>query len=144
MTVSHYPIEAFWHRPPGKKMIKLPSSLVLNVQKYGPATRWYELIGDKNSTGTSSPVQEVLQAPNAIFEHIREHQPGGLCYCGIPTCGYTQGGVKIPPSPKCVYCVFVNAADVFFECGWEPADPDDPTLPLGYQSRFKEKLWPRP
>jgi len=127
----------------GQKSIKLMADLVRKLMTEGPQTRVYDIIGDRNDPTCGSPVQEVLLKPIAVFEHIREHQKGGMCYCGIPTCRYTIGGAKVPPPPNMVYCVYINPGDRFFESRWEPADPDHEGLPLGYQTRYKMKIWPK-
>jgi len=142
---AYYPIPAFWpFAEVEPKVVKLMADLVSRLQRYGPASRIYEIIGDRADPTKGSPVQQVLLRPTAIFEGIREHQAGGMCYCGIPTCAFTNSGAKIPPIPNKVYCVYLNAGGKYFESGWEPADPDEPGLPREYQIRYGVKLWPKP
>ena len=143
VAAPHYPLPAFCPDTGGTKVIRLAEELIHRLMRNGPPTRIHEIIGDRTDKNTGSPVQQVLLKPAVVFEHIRQHQPGGRCYCGIPTCAYTKDGSKIPPIPNMVYCVYTNPNDWFFESGWEEADPDEPTMPLGHQTRFKVKLWPK-
>jgi hypothetical protein len=39
-----------------------------------------------------------------------------------------------------VYAVFVNDEGVAYNWRWEKADPDQPSLPVGYQDRFKKQV----
>jgi hypothetical protein len=141
---KYFPIPALCPKTGGQKVIKLTDDTVKKIRTYGPAVRMYDIIGEKGKDGSRSPVQEILLHPYQVFEHIREHQVGGSCYCGVPSCAFTNGGNITPPHPGKVYCVYVNPADMYFESGWEPADPDDPCLPLGWQARYKERIWPKP
>jgi hypothetical protein len=36
--------------------------------------------------------------------------------------------------------VFVNDEGVAYNWRWDKADPDEPTLPVGYQTRFRKRL----
>lgn len=139
---AHFPIPALCPKTKGTIIVKLMADLVSKLQRYGPAARVYEIRGDRNDPTTGSPVQQVLAKPVAVFEGIRDHQTGGTCYTGLPTCAYTNGGAKIPPVPGKVYCVYVNPRGHYFESRWEDADPDDAGLPIGYQGRYKQRIWP--
>lgn len=119
------------------------ADLFSKLQRYGPPVRIHEIIGDRQDPSSGSPVQQVLLKPTAVFEHIREHQEGGLCYCGVPTCAFTNDGAKVPPRPGMVYCVYISPGDRYFESRWEKADPDDPGLPLGHAVRYKVRVWPK-
>jgi hypothetical protein len=125
-------------------VIVLTADLADKILRYGPRQRFYEIVGDRLDETTGSPVQQVLLHPAAIFSGVREHQEGGTCYTGVPTCAYTNGGSKVPPVPGKVFCVYVNPRDRLFEWGWEQADPDEVGLPIGWQERFKERIWPKP
>jgi hypothetical protein len=118
------------------------ADLVSEIQRYGPAAQIHEIIGDRTDETSGSPVQQVLAHPDAIFEGIRDHQEGGTCYTGRPSCAYTNSGSKIPPVPGKVYCVYLNPRGHYFVSRWEIADPDVPGLPLGYQGRYRIKVWP--
>jgi hypothetical protein len=143
-AAAHFPIPAFSPTTGGTRTVFLLADTFGKMQRYGPASRIYDIIGDRTDPSTGSPVQEVLLHPVAVFEHIREHQDGGYCYSGKPSCRFTNGGSKIPPMPNMVYCVYVNNAGRYFESGWEQEDPDKPGYPLGYQDRFKTTIWPKP
>lgn len=143
MTPAHHPIQARCPATGNIKVVKLLADLALKILKIGPKSRYHEIVGDRTDPTAGSPVQQILLNPAAIFESVREHQDGGWCYCGVPTCAYTNSGAKIPPVPNKVFCVYVNPGNYLFEWRWEPADPDDKGLPLGYQERYKVKVWPR-
>ena len=143
-TPAFHPIIARCPKTGKEKTVKLMASDATRFVKYGPPVRIHEVIGDRTDPTTGSPVQQVLLNPTAIFGGVREHQKGGHCYCGLPTCAYTNAGAKIPPVPNKVFCVYVNPGEKLFEWGWEQADPDDPMIPLGWNSRYQERIWPKP
>jgi hypothetical protein len=68
-------------------------------------------------------VPVILQAPTAVFEGLRRdedddpHGVGWRCYCG-----------------------FVNDESVAYNWRWEEADPEDPTLLLDRENRFRQRL----
>ena len=39
-----------------------------------------------------------------------------------------------------MYVVFVNDDNVAYNWRWEKSDPEKPTLPMGYQTRFKTQV----
>ncbi len=145
MGAAHYPIEALDPATGGTIIVKVMSDLVVRFQKTRPAAMMHELIGDRSDPRSGSPVQYVLKHPFAIFTGLRELQVGGTCYCGVPTCAYTNSGAKIPPVPGKVFCVYINPKGVLFEWRWEPADPDASGLPLGHDDpeRFEMRIWPK-
>jgi hypothetical protein len=143
-TPAFHPISARCPETGKEKTVKLMATDADHILKYGPKVRYYDMVGDRTDPTTGSPVQQVLLHPKAIFKGVREHQGGGHCYCGIPTCAYTNSGAKIPPVPNKVYCVYLNAGDKLFEWGWETPDPDEPELPLGWKDRYQERIWPKP
>jgi hypothetical protein len=91
-------------------------------------------------------VPAILQKPTAIFEGLRrdeDEDPRGVgwrCYCGIPEHSYRRDGTEAAPYPNQVYLVFVNDEGVAYNWRWEKADPDQPTLPIDSQSRFKQQV----
>jgi hypothetical protein len=140
---AYFPIPALCGHTGKQKLVKLMATDATKVMKFGPQARYYELAGDRTDSTTGSPVQQVLLNPHAIFEGVRDHQSGGLCYCGSPTCAYTNDGAKIPPVPDKVFCVYLSPLERLFEWGWEISDPDYPGLPLGWKTRYKVQLWPK-
>lgn len=91
-------------------------------------------------------VPEILQQPTAIFEGLRQEEdedPKGVgwrCYCGIPAHSYSRDGTEGRPYPGQVYLVFVNDEGVAYNWRWERADPNDRSLPVGHESRFRRRL----
>jgi hypothetical protein len=91
-------------------------------------------------------VPAILQTPTAIFEGLRRDEDedrwgfGWRCYCGVPEHSYRQDGAEGKSYPGQVYLVFVNDERVAYNWRWERADPDDPKLPLGHETRFKRRL----
>ena len=88
----------------------------------------------------------ILQSPTAIFEGIRKDEDedrlgyGWRCYCGLPDQMFRRDGTSAPPYPGQVYLVFVNDEKVAYNWRWEKAAPDNPRLPIDYQTRFKQRL----
>ena len=101
-------------------------------------------MGDAKECGIIMPM--ILQQPSAIFEGLRQDEDedrqgyGWRCYCGIPEHAYHSDGTEIRPYPDRVYLVFVNDERVAYNWRWEKADPDDPKLPQGHETRFKKRL----
>jgi hypothetical protein len=140
----HFPIQAFCPMTGSLRTFYLTEDLVLGVLKFRPRSSYYAVVGDRTDPSSGSPVQQVLLAPTAVFSGVREHQEGGLCYCGTPTCAYTNDGAKIPPVPGKVFLVYVNPRGHLFEWRWDQEDPEFPGYPIGWddKSRFREQLWP--
>ena len=65
---------------------------------------------------------------------------GWRCYCGIPEHSYRSDGSEARPYADQVYLVFVNDERVAYNWRWERADPDDSTLPVDHQTRFRQRL----
>ena len=88
----------------------------------------------------------VLQEPTAIFDGLRREEDedrwgyGWRCYCGVPNRSYGIDGREAAPYPGQVYLVFVNDQSVAYNWRWEKCDPQDPTLPMGHEARFKRRL----
>jgi hypothetical protein len=88
----------------------------------------------------------VLKTPTAIFEGLTQDNDedrrgyGWRCYCGLPTESYRSDGSAKPPYPGQVYLVFVNEECVAYNWRWEQADPDNPRLPIGHETRFRIRL----
>lgn len=91
-------------------------------------------------------VPAILQKPGAVFEGLRRDEdeaPRGVgwrCYCGVPEHSYRPDGTEATPYPNQVYLVFVNDEGVAYNWRWEKADPDKPTLPVDYPTRFRGQL----
>jgi hypothetical protein len=81
----------------GSKVVYLTMDLVEKVLRYGPRSRYFAIVGDRSDPTTGSPVQETLLHPTVVFKGVREHQDGGVCYTGKPSCRYTESGAKVPP-----------------------------------------------
>lgn len=101
-------------------------------------------LGQAKECGYIVPI--VLKKPSAIFEGLRRDEDedrwgyGWRCYCGVPEQSYASDGTSIPPYPGQVYLVFVNDDRVAYNWRWEKADPDNLRLPVGYETRFKQRL----
>ena len=91
-------------------------------------------------------VPMILQKPKAIFEGLTKEEDedrrgyGWRCYCGIPDESYHTDGTAGCPYPGQVYLVFVNEDHVAYNWRWEKADPDNPSLPIGHETRFRKRL----
>jgi len=91
-------------------------------------------------------VPAILQEPTAVFEGLTREEDedhrgvGWRCYCGVPKQSFQADGTSGRPYPGQVYLVFVNADGVAYNWRWEKADRDNPTLPEGYETRFKRRL----
>jgi hypothetical protein len=88
----------------------------------------------------------VLQKPNAIFEGLRHDDDedrrnvGWRCFCGLPENSYRTDGTQAAAYPNQVFLVFVNEDRVAYNWRWEKADPEDPSLPINHEKRFKRRL----
>jgi hypothetical protein len=91
-------------------------------------------------------VPAVLQGPAAIFEGLTSDDDedargyGWRCYCGVPDQAYRVDGTAVAPFSGQVYLVFVNDEHVAYNWRWEKADPNNPRLPIGYETRFRKNL----
>jgi hypothetical protein len=65
---------------------------------------------------------------------------GWRCYCGVPEQSFRSDGSPGRPYPGQVYLVFVNDEGVAYNWRWEKADPDQPSLPMDHENRFKRRL----
>lgn len=101
-------------------------------------------MGHAKECGINVPL--ILQQPTAIFEGLRQDEDedrrgvGWRCYCGIPEHAYCSDGTSRSPYPGQVFLVFVNEDSVAYNWRWERADPDDPSLPLNHETRFRARL----
>jgi hypothetical protein len=101
-------------------------------------------LGHAKECGIIVPM--ILQKPTAIFEGLRRDEDedrwgyGWRCYCGVPEHSYRADGTSAPPYHGQVYLVFLNDERVAYNWRWEKADPDNPKFPIGYQTRFKQRL----
>ena len=91
-------------------------------------------------------VPMILQHPAAIFAGLRRDEDedrrgyGWRCYCGLTEHSYRPDGSEARPYPNQVYLVFVNDQRVAYNWRWEQAHPDDPTLPVDHETRFRQRL----
>ena len=91
-------------------------------------------------------VPMILQQPSAVFQGLRRDEDedrkgyGWRCYCGIPEHAYLADGTPIRPYEGQVYLVFVNDEGVAYNWRWEQGDPENPSLPIDHQTRFRERL----
>jgi len=91
-------------------------------------------------------VPMILEKPTAIFEGLRRDEDedrwgyGWRCYCGLPERSYRSDGSSAPPYFGQVYLVFVNDERVAYNWRWEKADPNNLNLPIGHETRFKQRL----
>jgi hypothetical protein len=91
-------------------------------------------------------VPAILRKPTAVFEGLRREEDedrrgvGWRCYCGLPDQAYRPDGTETAPYPNQVYLVFINDEGVAYNWRWEKADPDDPSLPRDWKTRFKTRL----
>lgn len=138
MPDRHYPLEAFCPRTNETVSLRITAATARDVSKYGPPKKFYELCGDATPADSGSCVQDVLRSPSAIYEGVRDYQEGGTCYCGTPTCSWTNGGARCPPHPKKLFAVYVNPRGEVYTWRWITADPRDPRLPedtAGFRER---------
>src|SRR6185503_16902285 len=104
MPPAVFRIPAFLHNTQGLGYLEIRTDLLLEIQRRGPGWKHYEFIGSGEPTVADSgevtlagsSVCQVVADPIAIFGGIREHQAGGLCYCGRPKQKWTEEGVLIP------------------------------------------------
>ncbi len=90
---------------------------------------------------------EVLRNPTAIFMGIRWDAdeklagdvPGWLCYVGLPQKSYDVNGRETDAYVDKVYLVFVNEDRVVYHYRWDKCCPDNPRLPMGHKTRFRER-----
>jgi hypothetical protein len=91
-------------------------------------------------------VPAILQRPTAIFEGLRRDEDedrwgyGWRCYCGRPDRAYRADGSAIQPYADQVYLVFVNDERVAYNWRWEKSDPENRSLPVDDETRFKQRL----
>ncbi len=91
-------------------------------------------------------VPQALQCRGPVFEGLRSETDedkrgvGWRCYCSLPDRSYTADGDKRPPRRGQVFLVFLNEDRVAYNWRWEPADPENPELPLDHKNRFKRRL----
>jgi hypothetical protein len=58
----------------------------------------------------------------------------------LPEHSYRSDGSSAPPYFGQVYLVFINDERVAYNWRWEKADPDNLNLPIGHETRFKQRL----
>jgi len=127
--------------------LTLPERVVKDVRNRAPAYKWFELIGDGHPSGRFSCVRQVLCNPAFIYSGNKRLEPvAGLCYCGIPTYRFTNGGSQCPPPPMMIFMVFVNGNSEVFDWSWEKAfaDSHGRLIPENVNTRFEGRVWPSP
>ena len=93
-------------------------------------------------------VPMILQQPKAVFlglmrdvdEPRQEREEGWLCYSGVPALAYNEDGSSKSAWPGEVFLVFVNREKVVYNWYWYQCDPDNPGLPEGHATRFRERV----
>ncbi|GMU24541.1 MAG: hypothetical protein AMXMBFR13_46150 [Phycisphaerae bacterium] len=63
---------------------------------------------------------------------------GATVACQRRATGLTE--LRRLPIPRQVFLVFVNDEQIAYNWRWERSDPEEPTLPVDHQSRFKKRL----
>lgn len=141
METAHYPLTAFDPDTEGQKQVKLLKEDFSRIQRNDPPHKVYHLIGEN---GAHSSVQEVLNNPCAIFSGVRDHQVGGVCYCGIPSRRWFNSGSSADPPPGFVFLVYVSPRGCVFEWRWTRADDQHGCWPVDWEDRFNGGLlWPK-
>jgi hypothetical protein len=89
-------------------------------------------------------VTEIASARSSvIFKGLeREGHEESLCYVGLASCAYTRDGHQRTPRPRETFAVFILKNDKIFRWGWEAA-ADNLVYPLGYETRFGPRIWPK-
>lgn len=98
---------------------------------------------------------QVLESPSAVFEGLRwddDQSPSGdgwLCYVGTPKTDFVPEDKR--PDARArevswragfVLLVFLNHDGVAYLWRREKADANDDTMPNGFQSRFRKRIFP--
>ena len=125
------------------------------MSSLGPARRDYiTLLAIEPKDGTfSCEVQISFERMQAVGRRSMGHAKecgliededrwgyGWRCYCGLPERSYRQDGSATPPYRGQVYLVFINDERVAYDWRWETADAENLSLPMGHQTRFKQRL----
>jgi hypothetical protein len=122
-------------RPDGDGITEffLPQSKVdLLARGVAPRSKYYEAFS----------LPDALGAPAAIFKGLgREGFAGGFCYSAKPR-KILNDNVTVPPPPGYVFVVFVNESGHVYSWRWEKEDENTPGHPIGWETRFDDKLWP--
>jgi hypothetical protein len=109
-----------------EREFRIPTRTVDHLQRYGPESRYYELIS----------AEQVLKNPDLIYEGLRrEGQENGLCYIGKPKC--FREGAEYPGHPGMLFLVFVTKEYIIFEWRWEKVDEKLPDYPQDVKQRFE-------
>lgn len=91
-------------------------------------------------------VPDVCAAPAGIWRGFgRENQEESLCYCGVPNGAFSReydGPGKDFPA-NTVLMVFLDRSLVVTKWRKCREDPAQHGFPVGHDTRFGERLWPR-
>lgn len=94
-------------------------------------------------------VRWAVMNPKAIFQGVRDlereiSEDGWLCYAATPSHAYNlQTGERVCPAWRDeVFLVYVNEEREIYLSYWGKCDAVDGHLPIDYEGRFTEKVWP--
>lgn len=82
----------------------------------------------------------ALEKPVALFKGVRDAGDECLCYVSNPADSYNEIGICAAPVGQ-VFLVFLNAESYLYHMIWDPADPRDSRLPVGYDTRFRVRVF---
>jgi hypothetical protein len=122
----------------GEWHVLIPASKIGDAKRLG--------MGFAKELGAIVPA--VLRNPKAIFRGIRfddysnkkSSADDWLCYVGLPTVSFDERGSEMGPYENEVFLVFVNLDRVVYHWRWEKCCPDNVTLPVDHQTRFRERI----
>lgn len=89
-------------------------------------------------------VRQVVLHPTAVFKGVREEvEEEWLCYVGTPETAYNyRTGDARPAWEGEVFLVFVNDDRIVYNWRWEKADSRYRDLPLNFEDRFDQRVYP--
>ncbi len=94
-------------------------------------------------------VRWALLNPEVVFQGVRDDEPeidedGWLCYVSRPNFAYNlkTGQIVCPAWADEVFLIFVNDERVVYLWYWGKCDAVDDHLPIDYEGRFRERVWP--
>jgi hypothetical protein len=95
-------------------------------------------------------VRWSMRNPDAVFLGVRDldreiSEDNWLCYVARPNFAYNlKTGEKVVPAWRDeVFLVFVNEERVYYLSYWCKCDAMERHLPMDYEGRFRERVWPK-